>query len=178
MFGTRIPICNQLDLRRHQAFFLIYNLRFEEGMPIPAQTAKPTTAEPLLEVPLSREVLQNLFVNMLRARLIGGLFRSAVHTTEAVLAGALQNLEDDLVVSATPHPVFSTLLGGDLARLVASKTPITRPADANSRFVVCQPEITISIAAGLALAARRLASRLGSGYSTRGRGPSAAGRNL
>lgn len=110
---------------------------------------------PALEVPLSREVLNELFATMLKARLLAKRLRIAHPTSESILAGALHNVSDrDLVVSATPNAILEVLRGSDLPSLVRNKN--SEPTTSN---VIVPPEDAVaSFSAGLALAIQRTPS--------------------
>jgi len=111
----------------------------------------------LLEVPLSREVLNDLFASMLKARLLSKRFRSGPQTSESILAGTLKNVGDsDLVVSATPHPVLEALRGPSTPSLV--RTQNDTQASSQSHVMVPPPDGIGSFAAGLALAGSRAVS--------------------
>jgi pyruvate dehydrogenase E1 component alpha subunit len=114
--------------------------------------------EPALEAPLARDVLQQLFANMLRARLLSERLPKSVRTSEAILAGSVQNFEDDLVLSAGAHPVLSAICGEELSRVLLSSKDHPTATDSHARIVVSPPDSAIGIATGLALANRRLGS--------------------
>ena len=118
---------------------------------------RTNTDQPALEVPLSRDVLSELFATMLKARLLSKRIRTTGQTSESILAGTLQNVsEGDLVVSATPNPILEALRGSDQPSLVPKKKD-SEPAPP-SQVIIPPGDAASSFAAGLALATRRAAS--------------------
>ncbi|MGZ4816051.1 MAG: thiamine pyrophosphate-dependent enzyme [Terriglobales bacterium] len=113
--------------------------------------------QPAPEVPLSREVLTDLFSIMLKARFLAKRFRTSVHTRESILAGTLQNVSDrDLIVSASSNPILEALRGDNLPTLVRKKKDPEPPAQ--SHVIVPPGDAVASFAAGLAIATCRGAS--------------------
>lgn len=135
-------------------------------------TVASTHASPVLEVPLSHEVLNQIYATMFRSRLLFQHTPKGVHINEAIFAGALQNTEaDDLIVTATSLPVLEILRGADLSSSLGKN--VAAPGPANN-VVVAEPETFTGVAAGLALATRRAGSSsvvvvFASGKATRGR---------
>ncbi len=112
------------------------------------------------EAPLPREILSHLYSSMLKARLLARRFRTAPHNSEAVLAGALQNMEAaDVIVSALPHPVLDVMLGTEISTVVASqKKSSDGVAPANLKVIAAGPDAVGGVAAGLALSLKRAQS--------------------
>jgi hypothetical protein len=111
-----------------------------------------TTSNLAMELPLSHEVLKDLFATMLKARLLSKRFRGATQTSESMLAGTLKNVSDtDLVVSAAPHPVLEALRGPNFPSLVRTQ----QETEPRSHVIVPPRDATASFAAGLALANHR-----------------------
>ncbi len=94
---------------------------------------------------------------MLRARLLEKRLAEATHTSEAVLAGTLENVADsDLIVSSGTHPVLEILRGRELSRFTRpSKDHAERDHD---KVIASTPDLFASLAGGLAFAARRSVS--------------------
>jgi hypothetical protein len=121
---------------------------------------KPSAPTAMLESPLPREILGQLYGSMLKARLLEQRIRIAPHTGEAVLSGALQNAEQgDIVVTAGSHPVIEILCGADAStftkpKLSTKKQP--QPAVApDTKVIAAEGAVVAAAAAGLALALRR-----------------------
>jgi len=118
---------------------------------------------PMLESPLPRQVLGEMYQSMVRARLLEQRIRGTAHTGEAILAGALPNIEaDDVIVAAESHPVLQVLCGADIASWLKPQ-PSTRKKDGlsgieESRVVIAGLQSAIAVAAGLALAQKRINS--------------------
>jgi TPP-dependent pyruvate/acetoin dehydrogenase alpha subunit len=136
---------------------LIYNLQLEDGMAIEAKQDDSDTTESVLEVPLGREVLLQMFANMLRARLLAKHTRGANQHNEAIVAGTTQNLGDDLVVSSGWNPVLESLCGGELSAVVTAQKRPDSSRHAAFRTTAAEKETAVSIAAGMALALTRTA---------------------
>jgi TPP-dependent pyruvate/acetoin dehydrogenase alpha subunit len=117
-----------------------------------------SSAVPLLESPLPREVLSSLYAAMLKARLLSKRLRTASFA-EAVVAGALQDTDaDDVVVSATADPVLEVLRGAELSSVIGPKLAAkskTDHAPVVSNIVVAGSMASAGIAAGLAFALKR-----------------------
>ncbi len=123
-------------------------------MPSDSPTPAAVNPSPVLEVPVSSDVLTSLFATMLKARLAARRLRTTATTSEAILAGALANLNDnDIVVSSTAHPVLEVLRGAEIFALTNKKTPPTPVSE--RRVIVSDKSACAGIAAGLALANRR-----------------------
>src|SRR4051794_12460795 len=114
----------------------------------------------ILESPLPRTTLSQLYSNMLKARLLAKRWRNSQLTSEAVLAGTLANVEaEDVLVSAEPHPGLHMLSGGVVesgAKSSAKRGGV--PSDPNAKLIVAGSETAASIAAGMALSLKRAQS--------------------
>ena len=118
---------------------------------------------PMLESPLPREVLGEMYQSMVRARHLEQRIHGAAHTSEAILAGALPNIEaDDTIVAAESHPVLQVLCGADVASFVKPQVSISKKDGLagieESRIVSAGLQSAIAVAAGLALAQKRISS--------------------
>jgi len=140
-------------------------------MSTPSPIINTTPSTPAPEVPLSRDVLTELYSIMLRARLLAKRLRTASQTNESILAGTLPNVaQQDLIMSATRHPVLEALRGTELSSIPRKNNHSPSSAD----YLVIPPtEAFAGVANGLALASRRAHSDaavvvFASGKKTRG----------
>ena len=123
-------------------------------MPTDSPTAEAINSSPILEVPLSNDVLTGLFATMLKARLAAKRLRTSAATSEAILAGALANLGDsDVIVAASAHPVLEVLRGAEIFTVARKQEAAVVASE--QRIVVSGNNACAGIAAGLALSSRR-----------------------
>jgi TPP-dependent pyruvate/acetoin dehydrogenase alpha subunit len=108
----------------------------------------------ILESPLPRTTLSQLYSKMLKARLLAKRWRNAQRTSEAVLAGMLENVEaEDVLVSAGPHPVLHVLSGGRVESV--TKATEVSAADPAAKVIAADGAGAAGIAAGMALSSKR-----------------------
>ncbi len=129
-------------------------------MAIQAIEKEPT---PMLESPLPREVLGEMYRSMVRARLLEQRIRIAPHTSEALLAGALPNIEaNDVIVTTQRHPVLEILSGAEVSSFLKPQ-PAKSKRDGltgieEERVVSAGVQSALAVAAGLSLAQKRASS--------------------
>jgi hypothetical protein len=114
----------------------------------------------LLEAPLPKDVLSSLYQNMLKARLVTKRWPRASRISEAVVAGALLNLEDgDVLVSAGTNPVLVTLKRESSATAPVEKHESDGNAtDVQNQVIAVGDRLATAIAAGIALGLKRAQS--------------------
>jgi TPP-dependent pyruvate/acetoin dehydrogenase alpha subunit len=125
-------------------------------MAIQALENEPT---PMLESPLPRHVLGEMYRSMVRARVIEQRIRKAPHTSGAILAGLFPNIESqDVIVTTGRHPVLEILSGADFSSFL--KRSLGRKQDGiagieEQRVISAGLQSSLGVAAGLSLAQKR-----------------------
>lgn len=118
---------------------------------------------PMLESPLPRQVLGEMYCSLLRAQLLEQRLRTAPHTSEAILAGTFPNIEpSDLIVTAQHHPVLEILSGADVSSFLKPQAH-GRKQDGiagieEKQVVSAGVQSALAIAAGFSLALKRAQS--------------------
>lgn len=118
---------------------------------------------PMLESPLPREVLGEMYRSMIRARLLEQRIRTAPHTSEALLAGALPNIAgDDVIVTPQRHPVVEVLSGTPVSSFLKPQSPKSKQDGLTgveeTRVISAGTQSAPAVAAGLSLAQKRACS--------------------